>query len=181
MPKPVGVAPRHQSGNAKASWVFGGLLLAVLVVVLFALPEPTPFQRDITRYIMALLAAFFAYFFVGGVVLQGNLAGHIVGAGGGFALFILVAFVVTPFDIKTSITDAVPGLLPADDTVADAQRTLVQSGFYKGLITGKADSQTREAIRKFQASKNMKVDGFVRDAPRSVLGVKTPRQPPTPP
>lgn len=181
MPKRVGVAPGHQSGSAKASWIFGGLLLAVLVVVLFAIPEPTPFQRDITRYIMALLAAFFAYFFVGGVVLQGKLAGQIVGAGGGFALFILVAFVATPFNIKTSITDVVPGLLRVDKTVVEAQKTLAQNGFYTGPITGKADSQTREAVRKFQASKNMEVNGFVRDAPDSILGVKIARPRPTPP
>jgi hypothetical protein len=182
MPKPVGATPADpRSGSATASWIFGGLLLAVLVFVLFCVPEPTPFQRYITQFIMGLLAGFFAYFFMGGVVLKGTLAGQVVGASGGFALFILVAFVVTPFDIKTSIADVAPGLLPADDTVVEAQRTLAQNGFYTGPITGKADSQTREAIKKFQVSKNMKVDGFVRNAPRSILGVKTPRQPPTPP
>jgi len=168
-----GLILRNQRGNAVASWVIGGSLLIVLVVVLFFIPEPTPFQRDITRYIMALLAAFFSYFFLGGVILRGNLAGQIFGSSGGFALFILVAFVVTPFDIKTSVADAVPSVLPADDTVTEAQTILSREGFYNGPITGRADSKTRDAIKEFQAAKAMKVDGFVLDSPKSVLGKST--------
>ena len=88
------------------------------------------------------------------------------------------AFHEHDFAIRTA--DAVPGVLPADETVAEARRALFRNGFYDGPITGKADSRTREAIKEFQASRNLKVDGFVRDSPVSVLGERTLRLTPIP-
>src|SRR5262245_12071212 len=137
----------ERSGSAVASWVLGGILLAVLVAIVFIIPEPTEFQRGVTRFFMALTAGCFAYFFVGGVVLKGTVGGQRIGATGGFVLFLLIQFVVEPFNLRTAVADAVPSLAPADPDIAMAQRTLAQRGLYSGPISGKANTQTREGIR----------------------------------
>jgi hypothetical protein len=56
-------------------------------------------QRAILRFFMALTAAFFAVFFVGGVLLRGTLKGFFISATGGFVLFILIQFVFNPFAV----------------------------------------------------------------------------------
>ena len=80
-----------------AAWIFGGGLLFVLVIALFNNQPLNRNRRSILRFFMALTAAFFSVFFVGGVILQGNLLGLGIAAGGGVALFILIQFVYDPF------------------------------------------------------------------------------------
>ncbi len=41
------------------------------------------------------------------------------------------------------------------------QKALKKAGFYNGSIDGKIGPQTREAIRKFQKARRLKVDGVV--------------------
>jgi CheY-like chemotaxis protein len=81
-----------------ASWIFGGLILAFLMLVVFVDINPSKFP--IIRFLMALTAAFFAFFFVGGVLLEGTLKGLFISATGGFVLFILIQFVFDPFMVR---------------------------------------------------------------------------------
>jgi hypothetical protein len=160
---------KHRPGNVTASWIFGGALLAFLIVIVFVLDEPSSWQLAIIRFIMALAAAFLAYFFVGGVVLKMTKTGVALGATGGFVFFVLIEFVVNPFDLKTTIVDIAPSIVRTDSTVVAAQRDLATQGFYKGPITGKADSKTRESIRQFQLSKKLPVSGYLLDDTRKHL------------
>ena len=91
-----------------ASWIFGSLLLLVLIAVLFLRPNLSPDQRPILRVLMALAAGFFAIFFVGGVLLNGTLMGLALSATGGFVLFILIQFVFDPFEIRSKSTGDQP-------------------------------------------------------------------------
>lgn len=74
------------------------LLLFVLFYLLFRLPEPSHFQRQVARVIVAFASGLLAYFFVGTIVIAGTAWGFRISAGAGFALFILVMFVVNPFE-----------------------------------------------------------------------------------
>jgi len=132
----------------------------------------------ITRFFMAIAAGFLVYFFCGGVIFKGTIVGNRISATGGFAVFVLIMFVVSPFDLETVVADVAPGVLPTDTAIMQAQRKLAQDGFYTGPVTGKADSRTREAVREFQKSKNLtQVDGYLGDATRVSLGLKTPTRP----
>jgi hypothetical protein len=168
----------NREGSATASWVFGGVLLVILVAILFLIPEPKGPQMGIIRFFMALAAGFLAYFFVGGVVLKGSVVGNKIAATGGFVFFVLIMFVVNPFNVETVVADVSPSILPTDEAIAQAQQKLAKDGFYAGPITGKADSRTREAVREYQKSKNLTtVDGYLDDATRTSLGVEALKQP----
>lgn len=86
----------YQSAAPIASWIFGSGLLLFLMVAFF-LPQLNQDQRAILRFFMALVSAFFAIFFVGGVLLKGTVRGLLISATGGFVLFVLVQFVFNPF------------------------------------------------------------------------------------
>lgn len=47
------------------------------------------------------------------------------------------------------------------DRNRDIQRALKRTGFYSGSIDGKIGPKTKEAIKAFQKSKGLKVDGVV--------------------
>lgn len=104
-PHPPDRTPQHssqtldnyQTTSALASWVFGGLILVFLMIVVLVPVEPSKFP--IIRFLMALSAAFFAVFFVGGVLLKGTLNGLFISATGGFVLFVLIQFVFNPFSV----------------------------------------------------------------------------------
>jgi CheY-like chemotaxis protein len=81
-----------------ASWIFGGLILLFLMAVVFVDIQPSKFP--VIRFLMALSAAFFAIFFVGGVLLEGTLKGFFISATGGLVLFILIQFVFDPFTAR---------------------------------------------------------------------------------
>lgn len=83
------------SAAPKASWIFGSVLLVFLMAAVFIDIDPS--KLPIIRFFMALAAAFFALFFVGGVLLKGTLNGLFISATGGFVLFILMQFVFNPF------------------------------------------------------------------------------------
>jgi hypothetical protein len=106
---------------AAASWIFGSLILVFLIITVFALPNPTDSQRGIIRFLMALSAAFLAFFFVGGVLLKGTRPGLAISATGGFALFVLLVAFVDPFTMKVPVTPVVPraaiSVTPMPDTI----------------------------------------------------------------
>ncbi|MCM8778746.1 MAG: peptidoglycan-binding protein [Candidatus Omnitrophica bacterium] len=57
-----------------------------------------------------------------------------------------------------------PSLSPEEEKILKnkkIQEALSIAGFYKGEIDGKIGPKTREAIRKFQSAKGLKVDGVV--------------------
>lgn len=79
-----------------ASWIFGSILLAFILVVFFIAPDSLPqFKQRLLAFICALLAGFFTFFFTGtlGVNIGGSAGrfGQIsVQAVGGVAAFVLV-------------------------------------------------------------------------------------------
>ena len=152
---------KDRKGNVIASAIAGGAILLFLAVVIFVMPEPTGFQRGVLRFFIAIAAAMLATFFLGGVVLQGNLAGSKVGAGGGFALFILIQFVFDPLKIQTIAADNAPQLVPPRQEVRQAQEALSRVGAYGGAVDGIPGSATRSAIRKFQTEGGLPATGYV--------------------
>ncbi len=96
--------PLHESA-AVAAWVFGGLILLFLMLIVFVDVNPAKFP--IIRFMMALSAGFFAYFF-GRVVLEGTLKGFAISAAGGAALFILIQFVFDPFQVLPTRSSSTP-------------------------------------------------------------------------
>lgn len=87
----------YQKGSQPASWVFGSIILLVLIVMFFLVPNPTEFQRGLARFFVALSAGFLAFFLVGGVLLSGGWGGITIGAAGGFAVFVGIQFFFDPF------------------------------------------------------------------------------------
>lgn len=152
---------KERKGNVIASAIAGGAILLFLAVVIFVMPEPTDFQRGVLRFFIAIAAAMLATFFLGGVVLQGNLAGSKVGAGGGFALFILIQFLFDPLKIQTIAADKAPQLVPPRQEVKQAQEALSRVGAYGGAIDGIPGSATRSAIKKFQTQRGLPATGYV--------------------
>src|SRR5438045_3423292 len=100
----------YHTSAPTASWVFGGLILVFLMIVVFVPIEPSKFP--IIRYLMALAAAFFAIFFVGGVLLRGTVNGLFISATGGFVLFVLIAFVFDPFKVLPSASSPLSSTNP---------------------------------------------------------------------
>ena len=152
---------KDRKGNVIASAITGGAILLFLAVIVFVMPEPTGFQRGVLRFFIAVAAAMLATFFLGGVVLQGSLAGSRVGAGGGFALFILIQFVFDPLKIQTVAADTAPQLVPPRQEVKMAQEALSKAGAYSGAIDGIPGAATRSAIKKFQAEQGLEATGYV--------------------
>jgi hypothetical protein len=152
---------KDRKGNLVVSVIAGSAIMLFLAVIVFLMPEPTAFQRGVLRFFIAVGAAMLATFFLGGVVLQGNLAGSKVGAGGGFALFILIQFVFDPLQIQTVAADAAPQIVPPREEVKQAQEALSQSAAYAGAIDGIPGAATRSAIKKFQAERGFPATGYV--------------------
>src|SRR5436853_5599043 len=114
----------YQATSPIASWVFGGLILVFLMVIVFARIEPDKFP--IIRFLMALSAAFFSLFFVGGVLLRGTLNGLFLSATGGFVLFVLIQFIVDPFKVLPSAS-AQPGATPTSTVETTTKTTTTPS------------------------------------------------------
>ena len=83
-----------------AAWIFGSILLLFLILAFFLVPCLSSDQRGILRFLMALAGGLFAFFFVGGVVLEGKLRDLAISAAGGAAIFVLIQFVSNPFPDK---------------------------------------------------------------------------------
>jgi len=160
---------RDRKGDVIASAIAGGAILLFLAVIVFVMPEPTDFQRGILRFFIAIAAAMLATFFLGGVVLQGNLAGSKVGAGGGFALFILIQFVFDPLKIQSIAADYARQLVPPRQEVKQAQEALARIRAYDGAIDGIPGSATRNAIKQFQVQKGLPATGYVDPATEKVF------------
>lgn len=152
---------KDRKGNVAASAIAGGAILVFLAIVVFIMPEPTAFQRGVLRFFIAVGAAMLSTFFLGGVALQGSLAGSKVGAGGGFALFILIQFVFDPLKIQTVVADAAPGIVPPRQEVKLAQEVLSRSGAYDGEVDGIPGASTRRAIKEFQIDRGLPATGYV--------------------
>jgi hypothetical protein len=151
----------NRSGNARASWILGIAILVLLAIVIFVLPEPTDSQRALIRFFMALAVGMLSYFFVGGVLLQGTVRNQQISSGGGFAMFVLVFAVFDPFASRTAVADAAPDVLREDGRIAQAQEILIENGYLKGSRTGIADSDTRDALRRFQRENGLDEDGYL--------------------
>ena len=91
------VSDRYQAGSSRASWIIGGGLLLVLIVATLLIRDPSEFQKGMIRFFMALSGAFLSFFLVGGIFMKGTLKGYLVGAGGGFVVFLLIQFLFNPF------------------------------------------------------------------------------------
>jgi hypothetical protein len=152
-----------------AAWIFGSLLLVFLMAVALLIPDPTHGQMSLFRFFMALLAAFFSYFFVGHIALRGRILGQSVGAGGGFALFVLVQ-VLDPFAIRSAAGDYLPQAVRPDVRLKDAQEDLHRLKLLPKEPDGIRDSPTTLAIRLFQAQNSLPTDGAL--SPRILQALK---------
>ena len=90
------VAAQPLTNQAKGSWFFG-VLFAVFVLSVFVFgPESLPvYKQQILAYFCASLAAFFALFFTGTLLLNAELplpGKWVISGGAGFALFLVVLF-----------------------------------------------------------------------------------------
>ncbi|HEV2803378.1 MAG TPA: peptidoglycan-binding protein [Chthoniobacterales bacterium] len=160
---------KHKAGNTLASAIAGGGILVFLMIIIFVLQEPNGFQRQMLRFFVALCAALFAHFFIGGVVLQGSIAGSRIGAGGGFALFVLVLFVVDPLKAQTVVADAAPSLIRVNPRIVEAQKKLKDVGLLTQGASGVPTSETRSAIREFQKSHGLAENGYLDPETRDAL------------
>jgi hypothetical protein len=79
-----------------AAWIFGGVLILFILAVFFLFECLSDDRRSLLRFVMALLSAFFATFFLGGVVLRGKILDLAISATGGIALFVLLITFVNP-------------------------------------------------------------------------------------
>jgi hypothetical protein len=150
----------HAIGSSVAAWVLGSALLLLLTAVVFILPEPSPFQQGVVRFMLALTGALLSYFFCGGLTFRAHKAGIVVAGSSGFVLFIFLLTVINPFDVRTTIANFAPSALPGDKTILQAQEALKIRGLYHGDITGRPDTPTRNAIKQFQAENHLPADGF---------------------
>ncbi|CAN5741116.1 hypothetical protein BH09VER1_BH09VER1_10700 [soil metagenome] len=66
---------------------------------------------------------------------------------------------------------ALVGTAQADNTIASAQRTLKQLGYYNGTVDGEPGSQTAAALRRYQLAMNLKVDGQLNNQTLKSLNV----------
>jgi peptidoglycan hydrolase-like protein with peptidoglycan-binding domain len=53
--------------------------------------------------------------------------------------------------------------IQADETIANAQQTLKDQGFYYGQVTGEKDTVTTDAIRRYQIRNGLQVTGELND------------------
>lgn len=65
----------------------------------------------------------------------------------------------------------------ADPTIARAQESLKEQGFYYGEVTGTKDADTTAAIRRFQIRNGLKVTGDLNAETSKVLGIGSSRSP----
>ena len=152
---------KHRAGNVVASAVIGCIVLVFLAAVVFLLPDATVTQRGLLRFFVALSAGLLATFFLGGVVLHGSIHGNSVGASGGFVLFILVQFVVNPWDAQAAVADRVPEAMTPSRDIRDAQSCLRAIGMYTGPANGLPNTQTRASIAGFQNEVQIPATGFL--------------------
>lgn len=146
---------------ALASWIFGSLLLIFLVAFCFIIPEPTPSQAQIMHFIMAALSGFFAYFFVGDAVLKGNIKGQKLAAGGGFALFLVMQFLVDPSELRSAAGAFFPNWVRSDARIKDAQTILQRMHLLNKEPDGVRDIATSKALREFQERHDLRPDSLL--------------------
>jgi Putative peptidoglycan binding domain len=61
---------------------------------------------------------------------------------------------------------------PSSGTIVNAQRALRDDGFYSGPLDGTMSDRTREALRSFQRSKQIKVTGRMDNETSRELGLQ---------
>ena len=66
----------------------------------------------------------------------------------------------------------VPGLRCITGLISQVQRNLAREGYYKGAIDGEIGPRTYYAIRAYQRSHNLRVDGAINDQLRSRMGLR---------
>lgn len=58
------------------------------------------------------------------------------------------------------------------ETIQKAQQALKEKGFYKGEVSGKMDTNTRDAIKAFQAQQGIRETGRLNKETRQRLGIE---------
>jgi hypothetical protein len=85
-----------KSASTTASWIFGLIFVIFLLTFTLLVPHPTPSQMAVVQFVMALTAGFLSVFLLGGVILNGTLAGWTISATSGVALFVLLEMFPNP-------------------------------------------------------------------------------------
>lgn len=149
--------------KGRGSWVFGSTLLAYLMVVVFVLPDPSPFQEQLLRLFMALLGGLLSYFLVGDIVLHGNSGptAKIFTATGGFAVFLVIYLVPAVTAVREIGGEFLPSIVRTDPALRDAQQRLQELKFLDKAPDGIRDSATSSAIKRFQAENSIPATGIL--------------------
>jgi hypothetical protein len=114
-----------KSGSTAASWIFGLVFVIFLLIFTLLVPHPTPSQMAVVQFVMALTAGFLSLFLLGGVILNGTLAGWTVSATSGVALFVLLEVFPNPLLKPSPQLAEGPGQRRA---VSDTQNASPQAG-----------------------------------------------------
>ena len=145
----------------RAAYIFGGICLAAILVVLFTKEQLSNDQRAIMRFLIALCSALLSFFFVGNLTLRLKAKGQAISAGTSFAVFVLLYTLVDPMNIKTATATIAPAIVPKSETVARMQETLQEFGEYKGKANGVQDKEVTEAVTKWQNETQRKPNGVI--------------------
>src|SRR5215813_4281404 len=87
--------PRHsapQTWEKVAGFAFGVLFVAALLVLAIAFPQPTSFQYEVFRIVLAIACGGVAAVIPGFLALSMDAKGVVIRAGGALAVFLLVYF-----------------------------------------------------------------------------------------
>src|SRR5713101_8202464 len=85
-----------KSASTAASWIFGLIFVIFLLTFTLLVPHPTPSQMAVVQFVMALTGGFLSIFLLGGVIMNGTLAGWTISATSGVALFVLLEVFPNP-------------------------------------------------------------------------------------
>lgn len=129
---------RFQRGSPLVSTVLLAVTLSTLLSMIWLLPEPTLFQRQLARAVLSICLASLAIFVMGGVILRGTVSGFTISAGGGMAILVIFMWLYDPFPTPT---------------------LNVGSPEWKGgVVLGELISQLSEAYAQGETSERIEID-----------------------
>ena len=119
-------SPAHRSGHIPqqtwekiAGFVFGVVFVAAMLVMAIAFPQPTSFQYEVFRIILAIACGGVAAVIPGFLAVSMDAKGLVIRAGGALAVFLLVYF-FSPARLLSSASPSVsqPNVIATEHSIA---------------------------------------------------------------